>query len=215
MAELDLLLILYIPVVSFKFLLSIVAPSIFSLNCKHMFSTSSRRLSVSHAITSLDVRFKNSGRGGKVLGDFLGDLLGLRASAGNTTWGIGFGMWEGVAGTSTSTLGVDCTGPLFRERVLNLLFNEVTEISRIERPLSLGECNVSGEPGGFGHEESGILPFLLPIVRDIPGSSSWTSNDVAGRPFVKTGFCIREFAVMADCGLYNCAEEGRVLALLE
>lgn len=212
MAELDLLLILYTPVISFRFLLSKVAPSIFSLNCEHMFSTSSRRLSVSHAITSLDVRFKNSGRGGKVLGVLLGDLLGLRASAGITTWGIGIGMWEGVAGTSTSTLGVDCIRPLFKERVLNLLFNEFTEISRIERPLSLGECNVSREPG---HEESGILPFLLPIVRDIPGSSSWTSNDVAGRPFVKTGLCIREFTVMADCGLFNCAEEGRVPALLE
>ena len=55
----------------------------------------------------------------------------------------------------------------------------------------------------------------MPIVRAIPGSSSWTSNDVAGRPIVDTGLCILEGAAIADCGLCSCAEGGRVLTLLE
>ena len=203
MAKLDPLLSLYTLVISFKFLLSIVAPSTCSFNCKAMFSTSSRRPSWSHAITSLDVRFKNKG---KALGVFFGDLLGLWVSAGNASWGTRFGMWDGVARTSTSTLGVDCGGSLFKERVLNLEFNEPTENPRNAWPQTLGESNVSGYPGGFGQEESGVLPFLLPFVRAIPGSSSWTSNDVAGRPIVDTGLCIRECAAIADCGLFSCAE---------
>ena len=92
-------------------------------------------------MTSLDVRFKNKG---KALGVFFGDLLGLWVFAGNGSWGTRFGMWDGVAGTSTSALGVDCGGSLFKERVLNLEFNEPNENPRNERPLTLGECNVSG-----------------------------------------------------------------------
>lgn len=215
MAKLDPLLILYTPMISFKLLLSSVAPSIFSLSCVHMFSTSSMRLSWSHAMTWLDDRFKNSGRDDKVPGGFFVDLLGLGVSAGSTTRGTSFGIWDGVAGTSTSTLGVDWVGPRFKERVSNLAVIEFIENSRIERPLSLGVCNVSRKAGGFGHEESGVLPFLLPIVRAIPGSSSCTSSDVAGLPMVGTGLCIRECAAIADCGLYNCADGGRPLTLLE
>ena len=145
LAKLDSLLSLYTLLISFKFLLSIVAPSTCSFNCfncKSMFSTSSKRTSGSHAaITSLDVRFKNKG---KALGVFFGDLLGLWVFAGNASWGTRFGMWDGVAGISTSTLGVDCGGSLLKERVLNLEFNEPNEHPRIECPLILGECNVSG-----------------------------------------------------------------------
>ena len=120
-----------------------------------------------------------------------------------------------MAGTSTSTLGVDCVGQHFKERVLNLVLTEFKERSRTERPLSLGARNISGYSGGFGYEESGGLPFLLQTVRASPGSSSCTSSDVAGRLIVETGFCIREVAAMADCGLGNCADVGRVPTLLE
>lgn len=124
-------------------------------------------------------------------------------------------MWDGVAGTCTSALGVDCVGPFFKERVLNLVFNELNEEPRIGLFLSLGACNVSAYSGGFGQEESGILPFLLSTVLAIPGSSSWTSSDVAGRPILKPGFFIRECAAMADCGLYECAAGRRLPTLLE
>lgn len=63
---------------------------------------------MSHAMTSLDVRFKYSGRAGAVLGVFFGDLLGLGVSAGNATWGTSFGICDGVVGICTSTVGVDC-----------------------------------------------------------------------------------------------------------
>ena len=163
-------------------------------------------------MTSLDERFRKSGRAGAVLGVFFGGLLGLGVSVGNTTWEISLGMWDGVVGTCTSTLGVDCVWPLVRERVLNLVLNEQ---SRIERPLSLVARNVSGSSRGFGHEEIGILPFLLPSVRASPGSSSYISCDVAGRPIVERGFCIRDCVAMADCGLFNCVDGGRVPTLLE
>ena len=97
--------------------------------------------------------------------------------------------------------------------MLNLEFNELIEKSRIEHPLSLGSLRLEYS-GGFGHKESGVLPFLLPAVRAISDSSSCTSSDVAGR-ILQTGFCIRECAAIADCGRYDCDEGGRVPTLLE
>lgn len=95
------------------------------------------------------------------------------------------------------------------------MLNEFHEHSRIERPLSLGACNVSGYSGGLEHEENGILPFLLPTVWAMPGSSACSSIDVAGREIVETGLWIWEGAAMADCGLGNWADGRRVLTLLE
>ena len=69
----------------------------------HIFSTSSRRLSVSQAITSLDERVKNWGKG---LGVFLGVLLGLWGSTGNTARGASLGMRVGVGGAPAFEAGV-------------------------------------------------------------------------------------------------------------
>ncbi len=101
---LHVLLILYTAIISFRPLLSMVAPSSFSLNSDIQFSTSSRRLSVSNAIVVLVPRFRKRDNG---LGVFLGALLGLGVSAASATRvDASFGIWDGVLGRpSCSTLG--------------------------------------------------------------------------------------------------------------
>ena len=124
----DLLLALYTLTISFRLLLSVVAPVILSLNSEHMFSTSSSRLSVSQATGVLDSRVRKRFKGGAF---FLGDLLGLRASGCGATLCTRFGICDGV----TDTPG------FVREAVLGVaslrliwLIAVLKEISRMDLP---------------------------------------------------------------------------------
>ena len=103
-----------------------------------MFSTSSRRLSVSQAITSLEERVKYWGKG---LGGFWGLLLGLWGSAGNTARGASLGIRVGVGGApvleagrvkgeadsaAMSLGGTGCEASPCKERPVKALFKEAS-----------------------------------------------------------------------------------------
>lgn len=102
-----------------------------------------------------------------------------------------------------SVVGADCEASSCKERPLKALLKEASRnenvlkgllsqsevcifwVSRL--PLILGGRMVGGQSWEF--KGNGVLPFLFPIFRAVPGSSSCASNDVAGRFNKKTGLC--------------------------
>ena len=100
-------------------------------------------------------------------------------------------------------VGADCEASPCMERPLKALLKEASRnenvlkglLSHSERltfgvsrlPLILGGRIVGGQ--SWGLNGNGVLPFLFPKIRAVPGSSSCASNEVAGRFSEDVGLC--------------------------
>ena len=115
---------------------------------------------------------------------------------------------------SISALGTDWAGPLSSVRELKTVFRETSRMENAlkglfaqweelftkasQLPLCLSIFLLWGR--FLGIEEKEVIPFRCPLFCVVPGSSSCTSSDIAGRPNEGVGFCKRD---IADWCLYD------------